>query len=145
MHGKISKHVPSGWCVHSTFAYGDIRNPLKLYRGRDCVEKFVEYIEEEVKRLYEKFPQKPMIELTNALKRGHEVAEKCHICLKEFLSNHEVAEKCHICLKEFLSNDLDNRKVRDHCYYTSFYRVAAHNKCNLKYQIPDYVPLYFIT
>ena len=90
------------------------------------MKKFVEYIEEEVKRLYEKFPQKLMTELTNALKRGHEVAEKCHICLKEFLSN-----------------DLDNRKVRDHCYYTSFYRVAAHNKCNLKYQIPDYIPIVF--
>ena len=21
---KISSHVPSGWCVHSTFAYGDV-------------------------------------------------------------------------------------------------------------------------
>ena len=71
---KISKHVPSGWCVHSTFAYGDVPNPLKMYRGKDCVEKFVENIKEEVKRLYEKFPQKPMIELTNMLKREYEAA-----------------------------------------------------------------------
>ena len=28
---KISKHIPSGWCVHSTFAYGDVSNPLKMY------------------------------------------------------------------------------------------------------------------
>ena len=41
---KISKHVPSGWCVHITFAYGDVPNPLKMYRGKDCVEKFVKYI-----------------------------------------------------------------------------------------------------
>ena len=54
---KINKHVPSGWCVHSTFAYGDSPNPLKMYRGKDCVEKFVEYIEEEVKRLYTAFSQ----------------------------------------------------------------------------------------
>ena len=40
---KINTHVPSGWCVHSTFAYGDVSNPLKLYRGKHCVEKFVEY------------------------------------------------------------------------------------------------------
>ena len=45
---KINTHVPSGWCVHSTFAYGDVPNPLKMYRSKDCVEKFVEYIEEEV-------------------------------------------------------------------------------------------------
>ena len=25
---KISKHVPSGWCVYSTFAYGDVPEPL---------------------------------------------------------------------------------------------------------------------
>ena len=99
---KISKHVPSGWCVHITFSYGDVPVPLKMYRSKDCVEKFVEYIEEEVKRLSEKFPQKPMVELTDALKREDEAAEKCHICLDKF-------------------NDSKNQKVRDHCHYTSLY------------------------
>ena len=80
---KISKHIPSGWCVHSTFVYGDVPDLLKMYRDKECVEKFVEYIKEEVKRLYEKFPKKPMTELTNVLKKEHEAAEKCHICLKE--------------------------------------------------------------
>ena len=26
---KISTHVPSGWCVYSSFAYGDAPDPLK--------------------------------------------------------------------------------------------------------------------
>ena len=117
---KINTHVPSGWCVHSTFAYGDVPDPLKMYRGKDCVEKFVEYIEEEVKRLYETFPRQPMTKLIDVLKREHEAAEKCHICLKEF-------------------NDPRNRKVRDHCHYTGLYRGAAYNYCNLKYLIPDYI------
>ena len=43
---KINTHVPSGWCVHSTFVFGDVSDPLKMYRGKDCVEKFVGYIEE---------------------------------------------------------------------------------------------------
>ena len=43
---KINTHVPSGWCVYSAFAYGDVSDPLKMYRVKDCVEKFVEYIEE---------------------------------------------------------------------------------------------------
>ena len=120
---KINRHVPSGWCVHSSFAYGDDPDPLKMYRGNDCVEKFVEYIKEEVKWLYEKFPQQPMTGFT-VLKREHEAAEKCHICLKEF-------------------NDPKNKKVRDHCHYTSLYRGAAHNNCNLKYRIPDYIPIVF--
>ena len=99
---KINTHVPSGWCVHSTFSYGDVFDPLKMYPGKECVEKFVEYKEEEVKRLYETFPRQLMTHLTDVLKRAHEVAEKCHICLKEF-------------------NDPRNRKVRDHCHYTGLY------------------------
>ena len=55
-----------------------------MYRGKDCVEKFEEYIEEEVKRLYATFPQQPMTRLIDESKREHEAAEKCHICLKEF-------------------------------------------------------------
>ena len=35
---KVNRHVHSGWCVHSKFAYGDIQEPLKGYRGKDCVE-----------------------------------------------------------------------------------------------------------
>ena len=103
---KISSHVPSGWCVHSTFAYGDVSDSLKMYRGKGCVEKFVECIEEEIKRLYETFPRQPMIKLTDVLKREHEAAEKCHICLKEF-------------------NDPKNKKVRDHCHSIGLYRGAA--------------------
>ena len=52
---KINTHIPSGLYVHSTFAYGDVPDPLKMYRGKDCVEKFVEYREEEVKRLMQHF------------------------------------------------------------------------------------------
>ena len=61
---KINTHAPSGWCVYSTFAYGDASDPLKMYQDKDCVEEFVEYKEEEVKWLYATFPQQPMTELT---------------------------------------------------------------------------------
>ena len=58
------------WCL----AYGDVPDPLKMYRGKYCVEKFVEYIEEEVKRLYATFSRYPMIKLSNVLKRERKVA-----------------------------------------------------------------------
>ena len=121
---KINTHVPSGWCVQSNFAYGDAPNPLKMYRGKECVEEFVEYIEEEVKRLYVTFPQHLMIGLTDVLKREHKATEKCHICFKEF-------------------NNPKNKKLRDHCYHTCLYRGAAHNNFNLKYRIPDHIPIVF--
>ena len=80
------------------------------------MEKFVEYMEEEVKELYETFSGQSMTKLTDMLKREHEAAEKCHICLKEF-------------------NDPRKRRMRD--------RGAAHNNCNLKYQIPGYILIVF--
>ena len=30
----VNTHVPSGWCVHSTFAYGDVSDPLKCIEAR---------------------------------------------------------------------------------------------------------------
>ena len=49
---KSSKHVLSGWCVHSKFAFKDVFDPLKMKHGKECEEKFVEHIEDEVKWLY---------------------------------------------------------------------------------------------
>ena len=34
----ISQHIPSSFCVNSELAHGKVKNPLKLYRGKDCVE-----------------------------------------------------------------------------------------------------------
>ena len=31
---EVNQHTPSCWCVYSKFAYGDIDNPLRTYRGK---------------------------------------------------------------------------------------------------------------
>ena len=41
---EVNQHIPSGWCVYSKFAYGNVQNSLKLYRGKDCIEKFCDHI-----------------------------------------------------------------------------------------------------
>ena len=61
----ISQHIPSGFCVYSKFAYGDVKDPLTIYKGKDCVKKFCKYIRQEARRLYHMFPEKPMDPLTN--------------------------------------------------------------------------------
>ena len=38
---EVNHHMPSGWCVYNKFAYGDVDNPLRLYRGKDCIETFL--------------------------------------------------------------------------------------------------------
>ena len=32
---EVNQHTPSGWCVYSKFAYGDVDNPLRTYRDKD--------------------------------------------------------------------------------------------------------------
>ena len=34
---RINIHTLSGWCVRSEFAYGEVKDPMKLYRGKECV------------------------------------------------------------------------------------------------------------
>ena len=53
---KINTHVSSGCCVHSTFTYGDVFDQLKMDHGKDYIQKFIEYIKDEVKQLYATFP-----------------------------------------------------------------------------------------
>ena len=62
---KVNQHVPSGWCVYSKFAYGDVKGPLPIYRGEDCVKRFCDHIMHEAHRLYHMFPEKPTDPLTN--------------------------------------------------------------------------------
>ena len=44
---EVSRHIPSGWCVYSKFTYDEVETPLKLYRSKDCVEKFCNHIKQE--------------------------------------------------------------------------------------------------
>ena len=120
---EINRHIPSGFCINSKFAYGEVKDPLKLYRGKDCIQVFCDYIKREVRRLYHMFPEKPMEPLTSEEWKGYNQATKCHICFKPF---EEI-----------------NPKVRDHCHYTSKYRGPAHRNCNLRYKIPSHIPVIF--
>ena len=57
--------------------------------------------------------------------------------------DHSKQRICYICKKEFDNNDKKHYKVRDHCHYTGKYRGAAHNICNLRYEVPREVPVVF--
>ena len=54
---EVTQHTPSGWCVYSKFAYRDVNNLLRTYRGKDCIETFCNYIKGEAHRLYHMFPE----------------------------------------------------------------------------------------
>ena len=65
---------------------------------------------------------------------------------KEELKSHQDAKVCYIWGKRILkksAKDKNYRKVRDHCHCTSKYRGAAHNICNLKFNVPNEIPVVF--
>ena len=120
---EVNQHTPFGGCVYSKFAYGDVDNLLRLYRGKDCIETFCNYIKGEARRLYDMFPELPMDPLAKKQWKKYKKATKCHICYKLFT--------------------LRNPKVRDHCHYTGLYRGPMHLLWNLRYKIPSYIPVVF--
>ena len=120
---EVNQHTPSGWCVYSKFAYGDVDNPLRTYRGKDCIKTFCNYIKGKARRLYHMFPKLRMDPVTKKQWKKYKRSTKCHICYKPFT--------------------LEDPKVRDHCHYTGLYRGPAHSLCNLRYKIPSYIPVVF--
>ena len=61
---NVNQHIPSAYCVYRKFAYGEVKDPLTIYRHKDCIERFCDYIKREAHRLYNMFPEKPMDPLT---------------------------------------------------------------------------------
>ena len=59
---------------------------------------------------------------------------------KEQQESNKNVKICYIC-KEKCENKYEKYKkypkVRNHCHYTGEYRDAVHNKCNLKYSVPE--------
>ena len=68
----VDEHYRDNMNQMLTFVF----DPMKRYHGKDCVEKFVEHIEYEVKQLYVTFSQWPMTQITDALKRGVQHSRK---------------------------------------------------------------------
>ena len=116
----INNQISSAWCICSKFAYGKVENPLRLYRGKDCINWFCDHVSGEAHCLCQSFPEKPM--------------------KPKEMDRYKGSERCHICFKPFKE---DKPKVRDHCHYTGRYRGPAHMKCNLQYKIPSYIPIVF--
>ena len=112
---EVTKHSPFGWCVYSKFAYREVKNPLKLYRGKDYLGKFCDYIKQEANRLCHMFREKPVDPLTRKQWKKYNKASRCHICFKQFGDSKKGPKLC------------------DHCHYTGHYRGPAHR--NSKFNV----------
>ena len=127
---KYQKHEPISFSYYiKSFDDNVYESKLRKYKGEDAMEKFVEWIEEDVKEIAN-IPDVEIIFGPNELKQFNE-ATKCWICNEEF---DDTANK-----KGYRKNE----KVKDHCHYTGRFRGAAHNSCNLKYKKPKFIPVVF--
>ena len=65
---------------------------------------------------------------------------------KEELKSHQIAKVCYIRAKRILKKHYENindGKVRDRYHYTRKYRRVSHSICNLKFNVPNEIPVVF--
>ena len=133
-HGEKSVKLPffiyadlecllENYSIFTHCSFDESKNKLNYYRKDDCMNKFCKDLREHVTKIIN-YEKKKMIPLTT----------------KENIY-HNKQKICYVCKKEFNNNDKKNYKVRDHCHYTGKYRGAAHNICNLRYNVPKEIPI----
>jgi hypothetical protein len=164
------KHAPSGFVFYAKYSNGDFSPPVEYY-GPDAAKIFYEKIKELGLHISEDYYTKvvPMQPMSEQEKLEFKIEKNCHICekslhvlpplLEKKLLNEERAIKYYSDLgdeesvqqhtqklKEIKENLLANkRKVADHDHLTGKFRGAAHNYCNLKYNNPNFIPIFSIT
>ena len=86
----------------------------------DVIDVFINRLEEDVKQIANLGNEK--MKITEEEEEEFKQASDCWICRKKL--------------------NLEDR-VRDHCHFTGRYRGAAHNRCNLKYNKPNNISVFF--
>ena len=122
---KESNHIPCGFgyvvkCINDRFS-----KSVVVYRGKDCVKKFIVCILNEYKyckKIYRDYFNKILI-MTPEEEEIFQNTCSCSICGNLF--------------------DLIDEKVRDHCHITGKFRGAAHFSCNANFKISKKVPVIF--
>ena len=99
-----------------------IENKNDVYRGKDCMKKFPEYLRERAMEIIN-FKKKKMRLLTKGQKESYKNEKICYICQEKF-------ENKHVKNKKYC-------KISDHCCCTGEERGAAHSICNSKFRVPN--------
>ena len=123
---QYQKHTPSSFCYYIKCFDDEVyyQNPVTYTattENEDVAQIFVNMLEEDVKSIYKRFSTPK--EMIFGVKEREEFDE---------------ATECWIC-----GGELGLDRVRDHCHLTGKYRGAAHNKCNLQYRKPKFIPVVF--
>ena len=90
------------------------------------MKRFCESLREYAKNMID-FKKKKLLQLTKEELKSHQNTKVCYFCGKRILKR--------------LSKSLNYWKVRDHCHYIGLYRGAVHSICNLKFNVPNKIPV----
>ena len=117
---KYQKHEPISFSYYiKCFNDSVYESRLRTYTGKDAMDVFIKWLEEDVKAIAN-------------------IKPKEMIFMEEDKKQFNKSLLCWICKEPFKGN-----KVRDHCHYTGRYRGPACNSCNLKYRKPKFIPVVF--
>ena len=48
---KVSKHIPSGFSISTILQFISVENRYDVYRGKDCMKKFCEFLRENAMKI----------------------------------------------------------------------------------------------
>ena len=112
------KHLDCGYGYKLVCCYDDkFSKPIRIYRGKEAVSKFLEDMLEEVKYC-KKYVNKGFVKellMTAQNRDDYDKEKKCNICLQEYTK--------------------DSKKVRYHNIVTGEYIGSAHEECREKMKI----------
>lgn len=117
----LNRHVPVAFMYHLVCSIDPSYNKCVSYRGKDCVEKFVSAISQDAREVFDILSRNTPIKFDENNADDFRTASVCYICDKPLFGD----------------------KVKDHCHLTGRYRGAAHNYCNLKSKVPNFLPVFF--
>ena len=75
-------HRPSGYSLLTSCSFDPSENKQTYYRGRDCMKRFCDDLQEHVTRITN-YAMKPMDPLTEDERESYEKQQLCHICDEE--------------------------------------------------------------
>lgn len=96
-------------------------------RGANCTEWFMDELKKIANEVFEFLEDKKLMNvLTEEEEKSFNESTVCHICKKSFTNE---------------QTETDMIRVKDHCHISGLYRGAAHQSCNLQYQISRNIPV----
>ena len=140
---RKAKDEPSGWAIFTRCSLDTTKNNFDYYRGMDCIKVLCKKLKDHALKIIS-HDKKKKIPLSEEENKSYEEQDVHHICKEQFYLDGNENENDN---KENENDENENdknkkyRKVKDHCHYTRKFRGAAHNYCDLRYNVPKKIPI----